>query len=247
MSLCKGCVSGVRTKGTPFGKIETIGGVETYVKLPESDVEVKDKCILFLTDVFGLGIENNKLIVDDFAKNGYATYAPELFNGDPIAGDAMESGKFDFMAWLKNHGSEQTRKNIDPVLQELNSRYKKVAGLGFCFGARYTVDLAKEGKIPVIGNFHASLLQFPSDIEDLKKTDTAVFWVTNTPDPQIGDEQRAILEKIMKDHKPVYESIHFDDAPHGFMIRGDYEAKPELKKKREEAFAKTIEFLQKHL
>lgn len=33
----------------------------------------------------------------------------------------------------------------------------------------------------------------------------------------------------------------------GFMVRGDYANKPEVKKNREQAFAKSIEFLQKQL
>lgn len=42
------------------GKIEQIGGVECYVATPTGDYP-KDKVILFLTDVFGIPLPNNKV------------------------------------------------------------------------------------------------------------------------------------------------------------------------------------------
>ena len=43
----------------------------------------KEKAILFITDVFGTELINARLLADDFARNGYQTYAPDLFEGDP--------------------------------------------------------------------------------------------------------------------------------------------------------------------
>ncbi len=42
----------------PTGKIEKIGGVDSYVATPEADYP-KDKVVLYLSDVFGLKLENN--------------------------------------------------------------------------------------------------------------------------------------------------------------------------------------------
>jgi len=54
----------IRHEGTPTGKITQVAGVETYVALPASDVEIKDTALLLLTDVFGFKIDNNKLVAD---------------------------------------------------------------------------------------------------------------------------------------------------------------------------------------
>ena len=43
------------------GKIEHIGGIETYVATPEGDY-AKDKVILIITDAFGLELVNNKVM-----------------------------------------------------------------------------------------------------------------------------------------------------------------------------------------
>jgi dienelactone hydrolase len=42
------------------GKVEKIAGVDVYVATPEQDYP-KDKAILFLMDIFGLDLENNKV------------------------------------------------------------------------------------------------------------------------------------------------------------------------------------------
>ena len=63
--------------------------------------------MLYLTDVFGLEFPNNlvryspfslseltnpiQLLADDFARNGFKVYAPELFEGDPVAPDAFST------------------------------------------------------------------------------------------------------------------------------------------------------------
>lgn len=52
--------SGYSHSGTPSGKIEIINGTAVYVALPTGDYD-KTKALLFLTDVFGLELENNKV------------------------------------------------------------------------------------------------------------------------------------------------------------------------------------------
>ena len=44
----------------PAGTWEEIGGVKSYVATPTIDYP-KDKALLFLTDVFGLPLPNNKV------------------------------------------------------------------------------------------------------------------------------------------------------------------------------------------
>jgi hypothetical protein len=52
--------TGYSHAGTPSGKIEIIGGTPVYVALPTGDYDTT-KALLFLTDVFGLELENNKV------------------------------------------------------------------------------------------------------------------------------------------------------------------------------------------
>lgn len=67
MSLCKNCISGVTHEGQTTGEIKKINGVDSYVAKPTTEYP-KDKALLFLPDVFGIPLNNNKLLADDFAK-----------------------------------------------------------------------------------------------------------------------------------------------------------------------------------
>jgi hypothetical protein len=49
----------VEHEGTPAGKIETIGGVRSYVATPSGEY-AKEKVLLLLTDVFGLELVNGQ-------------------------------------------------------------------------------------------------------------------------------------------------------------------------------------------
>lgn len=53
-----------------IGKIEKIGGVECYVATPSVDYP-KDKVILFLTDVFGIPLNNNKVCLLAFTSSAF--------------------------------------------------------------------------------------------------------------------------------------------------------------------------------
>jgi hypothetical protein len=50
---------GVEHEGTPAGKIETIGGVRSYVATPSGE-HAKEKVLLLLTDIFGLELVNGQ-------------------------------------------------------------------------------------------------------------------------------------------------------------------------------------------
>ena len=54
---------GDRVEGTPTGKIEVINEIDTYVSLPQSGRYNREEAVLMLTDIYGLPLVNNKLLV----------------------------------------------------------------------------------------------------------------------------------------------------------------------------------------
>jgi len=166
MSFCADCFKGVRHEGATLGKLEVIKGVETYVSIPEGDYP-KDKAIIYLADAFGIKFKNTQLLVDDFARNGFATYAPDLFKDDPIPLSAMDQiGSFDVTTWIGKHGREVTRSIINSFIAGLQERGITAYGAtGYCFGGRYVFDLAFDNVIKVAVVAHPSLLEKPADLE----------------------------------------------------------------------------------
>ncbi|KAF8552883.1 alpha/beta-hydrolase [Imleria badia] len=249
MSLCNKCISGVRHEGTPEGKVEVINGVKTYVATPTGDYS-KDKAILFLTDVFGLELNNNLLLADDFARNGFKVYAVDYLNGDPIPPDAFNSGTFDLLGWLAKHGQEVTRASLDKVITALKEQgVTQFAATGYCFGARYTFDLAFDKVIKVAAVAHPSLLKVPEDLEKFKGTGIPLLINSCETDQMFPLESQAQADTILgggTQTSELYRREYFAGCTHGFAVRGDMSI-PVIKAGKEGAFKATVEFLWKHL
>ncbi|KAI5982710.1 dienelactone hydrolase [Pisolithus marmoratus] len=250
MSLCPECIKGVRHEGTPEGNIEFIGGVRCYVGTPSGEYN-KEKAVLFLPDVFGIDLINAQLLVDDFARNGFKTIAIDYLNGDPVPEYALTSDKYDIRVWHANHGDEQTRPNIDKVIAALREQgVKDFGATGYCFGGRYSFDLAFENIIKVTVVSHPSLLEVPEDLEKYKKLSKAPLLINScTVDRRFPKEFQAEADRIIgngEQFTETYRREYFEGCTHGFAVRGD-PSKPEAKAGKEGSFKATVLFFKKHL
>ncbi|KAJ7810459.1 dienelactone hydrolase endo-1,3,1,4-beta-D-glucanase [Mycena olivaceomarginata] len=243
MSFCKDCIKGVTHEGTPEGKTETIGGIESYVATPTVDYP-KDKVVLVLTDVFGLSLVNNKLLTDDYARNGFKAIAPDLFNGDPVPADAFNPGvTFDIGQWFgKGHDQAHTRPIIDKVIAALKADgVTTFAAVGYCFGGRYVFDLAFDNITKASAVAHPSLLQVPADLEV-----TPLLINSCTVDTQFPLEASAKADEIFAGFAPGYKREYFEGCTHGFAVRGDL-SDPKVKAGKEGAFKATVDWFIKYV
>ncbi|KAF9485529.1 dienelactone hydrolase endo-1,3,1,4-beta-D-glucanase [Pholiota conissans] len=243
MSFCEHCVKGVTHEGTPKGKFETIGGVETYVATPTVDYP-KDKAILFLPDVFGPQLINAQLLADDFAANGFKTYIPDYLNGDPIPPDALNPGSnYDIMKWFPTHTQEFTRPTLDKVINALKAEGITTFGAtGYCFGGRYVFDLAFENIIKVGVVSHPSLLKVPDDLEKYIATSKTPLLINScTTDTQFPLEASAKADELFANFAPGYKREYFEGLTHGFAVRGNM-AEPKEKAGKEGAFKAAVEW-----
>ncbi|KAJ7102845.1 dienelactone hydrolase endo-1,3,1,4-beta-D-glucanase [Mycena epipterygia] len=247
MSFCDNCFIAVTHDGTPEGKIEMIGGIECYVATP-TIAHPEDKVLIFLTDIFGLALANNRLLADDFARNGFKTIVIDLFSGDPISVDPPPG--FDRTKWGASHGPAQTRPIIDSVLDALKEKgVTTFAGAGFCFGARYVFDLAFEGIIKVSVVSHPSRLVVPDDLEKYAAVSKAPLLINSCEvDQAFPLEAQAQADAILGDGKfaPGYKREYFEGCSHGFAVRGDM-SNPKIKAGKEGAFKSSVEWFAKYL
>lgn len=253
MSLCNDCISGVKHEGTPEGKIEEIAGVKCYIATPSGEYD-KNKVILYLPDVFGMPLVNAQLMADSFASNGFRTIIIDYFNGDEIPADAMftpgEAKSFNIMEWFGRHGQEQTMPPLLKVIDGLKAQGVTVFGAtGYCFGARYAVDLALENTTKVIVMSHPSLLEVPSDFEKLiAQSNNPVLINSCEFDERFPKESQKIADEMLGDgkYKPGYLRTYWEGCNHGFAVRGDL-SQPQVKKGKEGAFQAAVDFFKKHL
>ncbi|KAJ7237268.1 dienelactone hydrolase endo-1,3,1,4-beta-D-glucanase [Mycena haematopus] len=250
MSFCKDCVKGVTHEGTPEGKIESIGGIECYVATPTIDYP-KDKVVLFLTDIFGLSLVNCKLLTDDYARNGFKTITPDLFNGDPVPKNAFEPEiNINLIGeWLaKSHDEAHTRPIIDKVIAALKAEgVTTFAAVGYCFGARYVFDLAFENIIAASAVAHPSHLEVPADLEKYVSVSKAPLLINScTVDIMFPLGAQAKADEVFSGFAPGYKREYFEGCTHGFAVRGDL-SDPKVKAGKEGAFTATIEWFIKYL
>jgi dienelactone hydrolase len=192
------------------------------VAKPKTDYP-KDKAILYLTDVYGIELNNNRLLADDFARNGFLVYAPDLFEGDPVDQVALSPGaSFDFGKWFPKHTAEHAGKRVRTVIEELKSQGITVFGAtGFCYGARIVFDLAFENIIHVSAISHPSLLK-PEDIDKyLAESEAPLLINSCETDSQFPKEFAATTDEKFAKFEPGYKRTYWEGCNHGFVVRGD--------------------------
>ncbi|OBZ68229.1 Protein AIM2 [Grifola frondosa] len=227
------CFTGVRHEGKAEGKIEFIGGIECYVATP-ADEYPKDKVVLFLTDVFGIPLINNRLLVDDFARCGYRTIMPDLFDGDAVPDVNLELLTAEFPAWLGKHGPDSLNTIVDKVVAALkDSGVTWIGTTSYCFGAPPALYLAFKNESHATAIAHPSRLQFPADLERYRDHFPGML----RPLPMRSSEEA--------NSPPGYERKHWDGCTHGFAVRGDL-SDPNVKAGKEGAFKTTVEFFNKY-
>lgn len=247
MSFCKHCISGVRHEGTPEGTYEEINGIKTYVATPKAE-HPKDKAIIYLADVFGLELPNNLLLADDFARNGFKVYAPDLFEGDPVGQDAFEPGSgFDIGKWFPKHSAAHTGERARSVIKALKSQGITVFGAtGYCYGARLVFDLAFDNIISVSVVSHPSLLK-PEDLDTYLAKSKAPLLVNSCEfDPQFPKDLAATTDEKFAKFEPGYKRTYWEGVQHGFVVRGDPK-NPVVAAAKEGAFKASVEWFINHM
>lgn len=100
-------------------------------------------------------------LADSFARAGYLTVAPDLFNGTPAPAD-LNDPSFNTTDFLSRHGPDVTDPIIAKAVTYLRSisSVKKVAATGYCYGGRYAFRFVAPGRgVDVAFAAHPSLLE----------------------------------------------------------------------------------------
>lgn len=248
---CDACFQGVRHEGEPEGKYETIGNVACYVSTPKGDYP-KDKVILFLTDVFGIQLINNRLLTDDFANNGFKTVCIDLFGGEPIPENAIAGGmpEFDKEGWMKKNDPAANLHLAEKVIAALKTEgVTKFGTTGYCYGARHVFDLAFAGLTDVSVVAHPSRIVVPTDLQRYFDEAKGPLLINScTVDRVFPDEAQIKADEILGggNFAPGYKRAHWEGCTHGFAVRGDMRD-PKVKTGKEGAFKESVEWFKKYL
>jgi len=236
------CATGFKHEGTPVGELKNIDGVNTYITYPK-DNKTPEKAIVFVTDVFGI-YPNAQLLADEFAKSGYLTVIPDLFQGDQLSVADMESGKADLGTWFPKHQPG----NVDPVV-EATIKYvretlgvKKVGAVGYCFGAKYVVRFLKANKVDVGYAAHPSFVTH----EELGAIEGPLSISAAETDSIFTTQLRHESEDTLIKAGHPWQINLFGGVSHGFAVRGDLSVKVQ-KWAKEQAFVQAVAWFNQYL
>ncbi|KAK9435839.1 dienelactone hydrolase family protein [Metarhizium brunneum] len=211
----------VAHQGDAVGSIEEHNGVNMYITSPEK-MQATTKpgiAVLYLTDVFGIQLLENKLLVDSFARAGYMTVAPDMFNGTPAPSDLNDPG-FNTTAFLELHSPNAT----DPIVESAISHIRgtlgidRIATAGYCFGGRYALRfLSGCDGADLAFAAHPSLLE---DGEISGITGPASVAAADG-DELMPPERRGQIEAMLLQTGQPYQLSLYGGTGHGFAVRAN--------------------------
>ncbi|KAH7051008.1 Alpha/Beta hydrolase protein [Macrophomina phaseolina] len=236
------CITGVKHEGTAVGKFEKVGGVDAYVTYPED--KSTHTAVLFLTDAMGHASINAHLIADQLAANGYFVVMPDLFAGDPVPAD-VNMDTFDLQGWLAKHQTPQVDPIVAAVLKEMRGSLgcKRVASVGYCFGAKYVVRNLKGGEL-----IDAAFIAHPSliDMSELEAITQPLSIAAAEDDFIFPTHKRRESEDLLAQMKATYQVVLYSGTSHGFATRADLSQK-HLKFAKEQAFLQAVQWFNEYI
>ncbi|KFY28390.1 hypothetical protein V493_02950 [Pseudogymnoascus sp. VKM F-4281 (FW-2241)] len=215
------CTKGTKHEGTPTGTMEKMGDIDAYFARPANNSS--EKAIIIFGDIFGI-YQNVKLIADAFAARGFLAVVPDMLDGDVLLTEDYDNKKLDIHAWLQRHLPHVVDPIVAKVIAHLREtlKVKKIAGVGYCFGAKYVVrNLKGEGLLDSGYLAHPSFLT----AEEFSAITKPVSIAASEIDNLFTRDNRYEAEKTLVDLKVPYQINVYGGVEHGFAVRADVSVK----------------------
>ena len=172
---------------------------------------------------------------------------PDLFHGDPVPLDRSEN--YDLNVWLNGPPGHPPAR-VDPVVQsvlkylEEELKCERIAGVGYCFGAKYVVrNMLSNGPLRVGYICTPSLIE----VEELNRVEAPLSIAAAENDSVFPQEKRVETECILRDKLSIpYQINLYGRVEHGFGCKANIAIK-ESKFAKEQAFIQAVTWLDEHL
>lgn len=208
-------------------------------------------------------------LADSFARAGFLTIAPDLFDGSPAPADLNAPG-FNSSEFLAAHGPDVADPKIASAIEYARAQAGEDAAIalpGYCYGGRYAFRFVAEGKGgDVAFAAHPSLLedneveaiQGPASIaaagmKSLQILSSLLFfwesWVASGSvanqdvenDSITPTERRREIEDLLVEVGQPYQVSVYSGTDHGFGVRANV-SDPEQKFGKETAFLQAVQW-----
>ncbi|KAI0402304.1 dienelactone hydrolase [Xylaria palmicola] len=227
--------------GEPVGKEVVHNNVTLYVTGKPS----ADKAVLYLTDIFGIQLLQNKLLADSFGRAGYFVVAPDLFNGTPSTLDLVDMTPAQRDVFLAAATPEETDALIATGVDYLQKvkNVTRIATTGYCFGGRYAFRWLSQQRGLKVG-----FAAHPSNLQDDEITAVkgAVAIAAADADTAMPPARRAAIEALLLNTTQAYTLSLYGSVSHGFGVRANV-TDPRQKFGKEQAFFQAVRWFDSFL
>jgi len=253
--FCQHCITLHEIPGEPTGSQKDIAGVGCYVAQGSGNKGT----VLLATDIYGLGIQNPKIIADTIAKQGgFQVVVPDVFKGDAISPNDFKLPKHSSEGppsqeqqdangkamgdWVgRGHSPDETFPLLQKVLDAVKSE-GPVGIIGYCYGGRLAATAAIKGLAPVVINHPAMLSP-----EEASQVQSNVLLNQADFDPMFSGEVKETWNEVLKKNGKLSSlSKTYPSTVHGFGCRPDL-SQAELKTAYEQALANSVAFFKENL
>ncbi|MBF7688099.1 dienelactone hydrolase family protein [Acinetobacter rathckeae] len=151
-----------------------------------------------------------------FAQQGYASFAIDMYGNKASTELATEASAYMNEVFEKpNTLVDRAQAALATLAAQPEVDPKKLAAIGFCFGGKIALELARIGApLDVIASFHGTLKTNNPAKTGLIKGDVLVCH--GVDDSMIPLEDVDAIEKELKDADVSYQILRLEGAKHGF-------------------------------
>ena len=239
---------------------EQLDDMHTYVSQP--DAPGARPAVIVVQEIFGVSTHIQG-IADRFASEGYFAVAPAMFhrydNSEAVRGTNPTFGYGEEDVPERNKAREQVTN--DYIVQDINTtidwlkRHPRVDSenigiVGFCFGgcvvylAASSCPGIKAGSMFYGGNIMRPRGDGPSAFERTANIACPVMGNFGEEDQNPSPKDVSKIEAELQKHGKVYDFKIYNGAGHGFYCD---ERESYRRDAAEDAFARTLDWFQKHM
>lgn len=152
----------------------------------------------------------------ELAEHGYAALAIDLYGDKKVTTDAKQAYAW-MMQTFEDANTNVTRASagLDALAQQAEVNADTLAAIGFCFGGKVALDLARSGAdLKAVATFHANLSpQTPAKQGQIK---AEILVLHGEDDTMVSLDDVAAFKEEMFAAQVDHDVIVFENAKHGF-------------------------------
>ncbi|CAN7049210.1 unnamed protein product [Brassica rapa subsp. trilocularis] len=201
------------------GHVEKLGGLDSYI----SGSTHSKLAVVLVSHVFGEPFFHyfsdyllNRKLADKVAEAGFYAVVPDFFHGDPY-NPANEDRPLPI--WIKDHPQDKGFEDSKPVVEALkNKGLTTVGAVGFCWGAKVAVELAKQELVKAVVLLHPSRVT----VDDIKGVKVPISVLGAEYDQVTPPELVKQFQNVLATKPEVKSFVKiFPRVKHGWTVRYD--------------------------